>query len=79
MFAMCGKFFVSATFTMMWVYTTEIYPTSVRSIGMTTSSMFARIASVPASYLGLLVCQFVDDLILDNKMSSAFIFNNIIA
>ena len=53
-FAMIGKFAISASFGMAWLYTMEAYPTSIRSLGLNMSSTFARLASVPASYVGML-------------------------
>ena len=38
-----------------WLYALEIYPTSIRSIGVHICSIMARIGAIAASYLGLLV------------------------
>ena len=74
---MIGKFAISASFGMVRLYTLEAYPTSIRSLGLNMSSTFARFASVPASYVGMLVrshyflaiLNFVSDffLIIDRR------------
>ncbi|XP_076371650.1 organic cation transporter protein-like [Tachypleus tridentatus] len=51
MFAMCGKFFVTAAFAIVYVYTAELFPTVVRNVGVGSSSMFARIGSMVAPFL----------------------------
>ncbi len=58
-FAMTGKLAVTASFGMVWIYSIEVYPTSIRAIGVNMCSSFARFASVPASYVGLLVSGLV--------------------
>ncbi|XP_013777238.1 organic cation transporter protein-like, partial [Limulus polyphemus] len=50
-FAMCGKFFVTAAFAIVYVYTAELFPTVVRNVGVGSSSMFARIGSMVAPFL----------------------------
>ncbi|XP_038079046.1 organic cation transporter protein-like [Patiria miniata] len=52
--AMIGKFFITATFGMIYTYSAEIYPTPVRSQGMGLSSMMARISGI--------LCPFILDL-----------------
>ncbi|XP_038053165.1 organic cation transporter protein-like [Patiria miniata] len=44
--AMVGKFAISAAFGHIYIYSLEIYPTIIRSIGMGTSSMVARVSGV---------------------------------
>lgn len=50
-FAMFGKFCITASFTIVYVYSAEIYPTVVRNIGVGTSSMCARIGSILAPFV----------------------------
>lgn len=50
-FAMAGKFCVTASFAIIYVYSTQIYPTVMRTIGLGTSSMVARIGSVLAPFI----------------------------
>ena len=52
---MIGKFFISATFGMIWTYSPEAYPTCVRNQGLMTSALGARFASFLSPYIGLLV------------------------
>lgn len=54
-FALIGKFCIMASFSMAYIYALEVYPTSIRSTGLNMCSTFARVASVLASYVGMLV------------------------
>ena len=38
-----------------WLYSMEIYPTSIRSIGVHMCSIMARVGAIGASYIGILV------------------------
>ena len=51
-FSMLGKLFISVTFSCIYVYSSELFPTEVRSIGVGTASMCARISSMAAAYVG---------------------------
>lgn len=56
--AMVGKFGASAGFTIIYIFTTELFPTVVRNAGVGASSCAARIGSIVAPYtvdLGLLI------------------------
>ena len=52
---MLGKLAIAASFGMSWIYSIEVYPTAIRAIGVNMCSSFARFASVPASYMKILV------------------------
>ncbi|XP_072021064.1 organic cation transporter protein-like [Amphiura filiformis] len=52
--AMIGKFAVTASFSVVYIFSAEIYPTPVRSIGMGMSSMCARISGVIAPFILIL-------------------------
>ncbi|XP_076445199.1 organic cation transporter protein-like [Babylonia areolata] len=49
--AMVGKMGASAGFTLIYIYSSELCPTTVRSAGMGTASAFARLGSILASYV----------------------------
>ena len=53
--AMTGKFFISASFTMAWIYSAEVYPTCIRNLGVTVTGIAARISSAISPYIALLV------------------------
>ena len=50
--ALIGKAGGSMGFSAIYVYSGEIYPTEVRTVGMGTSSMCARISGMAAPYIG---------------------------
>nr|XP_002739655.2 PREDICTED: organic cation transporter protein-like [Saccoglossus kowalevskii] len=52
--AMTGKFAVSAAFAIVYVFSAEIYPTPVRTIGMGFSSMCARVGGILAPQMILI-------------------------
>ncbi|XP_065584841.1 organic cation transporter protein-like [Artemia franciscana] len=60
-FALIGKFFAAAGYALVYQYTGELFPTSVRSTAIGAASMFARFGSVLSpyvaslSYFGLIV------------------------
>ena len=51
-FSMLGKLFISVTFSCVYVYSSELFPTEVRNVGVGTASTFARISSMAAAYVG---------------------------
>uniref|UniRef100_A0A8C7X5C3 Si:dkey-166k12.1 n=1 Tax=Oryzias sinensis TaxID=183150 RepID=A0A8C7X5C3_9TELE len=52
--AMVGKFGITASFAIIYVYTAEIFPTVVRQTGIGVSSMFARMGGVLAPIINML-------------------------
>eukprot|EP00096_Caligus_rogercresseyi_P015871 TRINITY_DN8354_c0_g1_i1.p1 TRINITY_DN8354_c0_g1~~TRINITY_DN8354_c0_g1_i1.p1 ORF type:complete len:549 (-),score=48.76 TRINITY_DN8354_c0_g1_i1:34-1680(-) len=50
--AILGKFCITGSFAISYIYTAEIYPTLVRSMGIGTSSLFARIGGIIAPFVG---------------------------
>lgn len=48
--AMLGKFGVTAAFSMLYVYTAELYPTIVRNMAVGATSMSSRVGSIIAPY-----------------------------
>ncbi|RWS23966.1 organic cation transporter protein-like protein, partial [Leptotrombidium deliense] len=49
--AMVGKFCVTASYAMIYVYSAELYPTVARNVGVGSSSMVARIGSIMAPFV----------------------------
>ncbi|XP_001917996.3 organic cation/carnitine transporter 2 [Equus caballus] len=47
---MVGKFGITAAFSMVYVYTAELYPTVVRNMGVGVSSMASRLGSILSPY-----------------------------
>ena len=53
--AMVGKFCISASFAIIYVFSAELFPTVVRNVGVGSGSVFARVGGVVAPYIGQLV------------------------
>lgn len=47
---MSGKFGITSAFSMVYVYTAELYPTVVRNMGVGASSMASRLGSILSPY-----------------------------
>ena len=47
-----GRFAITGSFSMVFVYAVEIFPTVVRNFGLGSSSTCARIGSIIAPYIG---------------------------
>ncbi|CAB4070220.1 SLC22A4_5 [Lepeophtheirus salmonis] len=50
-FAMSGKFLISMTFAIAYLYTAELFPTPVRNVAVGAASTFARIGSMIVPYI----------------------------
>ena len=51
---------VTATFAIIYLYSCEIFPTVVRSVGVSSSSVFARVGGAVAPFVGSLDKVFTD-------------------
>ncbi|XP_048254689.1 solute carrier family 22 member 6-A-like [Haliotis rufescens] len=49
-FAFIGKFAISTSFSIVWLYTPEIFPTNIRNVGLGLASMSARIGGLFAPF-----------------------------
>ncbi|XP_014677145.1 PREDICTED: organic cation transporter protein-like [Priapulus caudatus] len=49
-----GKFCVSMTFSVVYLYSAEIYPTVVRNAGLGSNSVLARVGAILAPYISML-------------------------
>ncbi|XP_077862444.1 organic cation transporter protein-like, partial [Saccoglossus kowalevskii] len=54
-FAMIGKFFIAGSFAIVYVFSAELYPTTVRNAGMGLASTWARVGSMVSPYVMLLI------------------------
>lgn len=52
--ALIGRFFISASFAVLYVYSAELFPTVVRNVGMGISSLSARLGGMVAPFIVLL-------------------------
>ncbi|XP_068680010.1 solute carrier family 22 member 15-like isoform X2 [Montipora foliosa] len=49
--AIIGRFLISLTFSVMWLYVSELYPTSIRNLALGSCSTFARFGSMVSPYV----------------------------
>lgn len=57
--AIIAKGFISATFSLVYIYTAEVFPTALRSSGVGICSLFARIATIVSKFVTGPVCKFI--------------------
>jgi len=59
--AMLGKTLICITYSVLYVFANELFPTEVRNVGVGTASMCARLSSMSASFVGgpLVSCSLV--------------------
>ena len=51
-FAMIGKVFISMAFSIVYVYSSELFPTELRSEAVATHVFCARVANLAAAFAG---------------------------
>jgi len=49
---MLGKTLICITYSVLYVFANELFPTEVRNVGVGTASMSARLSSMSASFVG---------------------------
>ncbi|XP_075852129.1 solute carrier family 22 member 4 [Microcebus murinus] len=74
--AMLGKFGITAAFSMLYVFTAELYPTPVRNMAVGVASMASRVGSIIAPYFVYLGAY--DRLLPYIVMGSLTVLNGII-
>jgi len=60
--ALIGKLFASGCFSVIYMYTAEIYPTNIRNTAIGTFSMTARIGGIAAPYIALYLPHVMKEL-----------------
>ena len=53
--SMIGKFCITFTFSAIYIFTSEVYPTQIRGIGLCYASMIGRLGGTLGSYVELTV------------------------
>merc|ERR1719187_3128933 len=53
LFALAGKLFAAGNFSVVYMYTAEIYPTVIRNTAIGACSMMGRIGNLAAPYIAL--------------------------
>ena len=57
--SLSGKFFVTVAFCVIYIYVAELYPTCLRSTGLSTCATIGRIGSVISPYIYMLVSKII--------------------
>ena len=62
---MLGKTLICITYSVLYVFANELFPTEIRNVGVGTASMSARLSSMAASFVG-------GPLVINGFLSVAF-------
>ena len=70
--AMVGKLGIAGAFAIIWIYSSELFPTVIRNSGMGTSSVCAGLGGVLAPYIANMVrSQSSKNVAVANGISAA--------
>lgn len=61
-FALMGKFAIAAAFSIIYIHTSEMYPTSLRTVSLSVCSSVARFGMILAPYIAHLVSCIHSDM-----------------
>jgi hypothetical protein len=50
--AQIGRFAITGSFSMVFIYAVEVFPTVIRNVGLGSASVFARVGGILAPYIG---------------------------
>ncbi|XP_041373772.1 solute carrier family 22 member 15-like [Gigantopelta aegis] len=53
-FSLVGRFFIGGSFTAIWIYTPELFPTNIRNIGVGMASSTARVGAMASPFFNSL-------------------------
>lgn len=68
--AMLGKFAITCSFSIIYVYTAELFPTTVRSLGLGLCNMMARVGGMLAPFMADVVSSTSLQLLIRSSLKA---------